>query len=380
MPCGTLTTGSLSPVTAANYRITTNLNNGSSSSPSFRWTSYIGNKYHTTTGECIPNFSKRLRRGDLLPHTNFSQFKVESSGSSNYAVEYHSGGTNTRWTQDVWGPKSPGWMLTEQDLLDHAPDPELMNLYVQRAAGRIYAGGHDSLTFLAELSKTRKMAAGIINDLGGVLAARRIPDLSIAGRWLEYRYGIRPLVADFNQLSRQIQNLDGERKRWSERAGKTSYTNVVDDESTGQYTSSHWRADTYTTYSVSTRGSVTADIDVSRYQLNPFITAWELVPFSFVIDWLVDVGSVLEAISFLAYVDAYTASYGYRIDAVRQYVHEPTSFKNKYSGSYSRNYVSTASLVRRIPTTITTNSRLDVRLDKLKVIDLVALIAQRLSK
>lgn len=63
-------------------------------------------------------------------------------------------------------------------------------------------------------------------------------------------------------------------------AGTTRYTEVVERKGTVKY-----------------RAVVFHRSNMSRIGVNPIVTAWELTKYSFVIDWFVDIGQWLQAIS-----------------------------------------------------------------------------------
>lgn len=86
-----------------------------------------------------------------------------------------------------------------------------------------------------------------------------------------------------------------------------------------------------TTVTCSARGSVAALIKKQGAHFNPVVTGWELVPYSFVIDWFVDVGSTLKSLSLAVVADEVTAAYGYHISAERVF-----SFNMVAKPSYSK--------------------------------------------
>jgi hypothetical protein len=130
--------------------------------------------------------------------------------------------------------------------------------------------------------------------------------------WLEARYGWRTLIYDLEDLNDAIRNFDDKRKRWSERAG-TSYQTVTTSSTniSGAYFNIIRNNTLY--WDVSVRGSVVADIQLQRFRANPIQTAWELIPYSFVLDWFIGVGDALSAIHFLASQERYQASGGYHV-------------------------------------------------------------------
>lgn len=64
---------------------------------------------------------------------------------------------------------------------------------------------------------------------------------------------------------------------------------------------------------------------------NPAIWAWELIPYSFVVDWGIDVGSYLQRLDAIRRIDFVTGTLTERIN----YSHQGTPRRQQYSGSYT---------------------------------------------
>lgn len=116
-------------------------------------------------------------------------------------------------------------------------------------------------------------------------------------------------------------------------------------------------------------------------QFNPLQTGWELIPFSFVLDWVLNVGKTISAIALLNCSVAHTAALGYSITVNR--------FVRYYQSSYSSNYRSglfeclgsaEANLTVRCPCSVPHIPRFNLRLSQVRLIDLIALIAQRIKE
>lgn len=133
---------------------------------------------------------------------------------------------------------------------------------------------------------------------------------ALAGTWLEWRYGIRPLIKQVEDIIEHVNSRSREFSvKLQRRKGKTSTITKVE---TGSATLSaaifnvygHFRKETKT-WTVA-RTAFTMPYPVTwqyRYGLDyssiPGI-AWELLPLSFVADWFVGVGSWLAALRVLA--------------------------------------------------------------------------------
>lgn len=266
-----------------------------------------------TRGQEIPNYYQRLKRGELLPHTNFSQTLETGTSSGKTKGRRISDGCNTVITDDARSLSDIKADLLQKDFVGKALEGQDPRYWVQSAAASIYSKSFDAGTFLAESHKTLSMFKNalerVVNFKKNFRHLRR-KDFDKA--WLETRYGWRVLKYEIQDLNKAFSE-DFNRSRWSQRDGisipidETDVTDVV----------WLWRQHTRTlTYkgSVSVRGSVTADINLNMLSINPFVTAYEIVPYSFVADWFVYAGQAIEALSFLAFAQDYSASWGYKFE------------------------------------------------------------------
>lgn len=332
-------------------------------------------------GWAIPNFHRRVRRGELMPHTPWQ--KTTWSGSTTGMYDIWSANSTSHW----WAPEGwlefSDWALTKGEVWQHAPNA--YDKYVNEAAAKIYSSGFDALTFLAELSSLRGMFTNIASKIrrfdfsylkrrGGF--STKLKDIS--NDWLESRYGWRLLLRDIDDLSQLIANFNiSNRTRYSERVGNSySYTNL----NVNTIEKAHYYLDQVIRdeVNVSLRGSVTADIEVPRLQFNPIVTAYELIPLSFVLDWFYTVGKSLQAASFLAKQSKYSASKGFRLEVRRNFTSEIGETKSTYSsGAHSQYGESLVVVEVRQPCPVHLTPHSTLNLNSFKVADLLGLFVQR---
>jgi hypothetical protein len=262
-------------------------------------------------------------------------------------------------------------MLEKADFEKHL-GVALRSDLINAAAAKIYARGHDSLTMLVELRKTAKMFGDLVRRAGS-LSLPKIRDT-----WLEARYGWRPLIYDMISLSETIQNLESKRTRFTERVG-TSINKTEDNEHVFTSVNLDWTYRYIDKIQISSRGVVSADIQPPNFQFNPAITGWELIKFSFIIDWFINVGSWLETLSFLVYEEKSVGAYGCKIDITRSGV----LIVDRYNPSRYENLTLTfesdvsGSLVKRIPGSVNTNfPSIGANLSIPKLLDLVAIFTR----
>ena len=150
------------------------------------------------------------------------------------------------------------------------------------------------LTTLAEAPETVSM---IYDALTGVLKLvrdfkKQTRNLSLntaAEAWLQYRYGIMPLIYTVKDGLEVLENLRSKNMYIDEKKKQTEIESVSILGVDVQQTTTH-------------RVFLKRRVDISKsfsneLSINPFVTAWELVTLSFVVDWVLNVGSVLSALT-----------------------------------------------------------------------------------
>lgn len=333
-------------------------------------------------GQDIPNFHEKKRRGDLLPHTAFFQYEAYTeSDTYNYSATSSSGynyvnviANNSSSACSEFG----GIVLGELSGVGFVEDVDA-GAYLRDALAAINNKGHDSLTFLAELHQVRRMFRKVCQNLLRLIRNPRDLD-HIANLWLEGRYGWRTLRYDIQDLNHAFAEFDVKRTRYTESRGTTYSKQIIELEhasmSAGTYDINHEYQ-----LEIGVRGVVTADISPARFRANIAVTAWELVPFSFVVDWLYDIGNALESMVFLTSVKQYSASYGTKVSCTYTL---STSNLNRDSGftawSFNRTHVEKGTWTYRTPTGVSITPSTQLKLDGFKVLDILALVRQQLSR
>lgn len=376
MPCGTTETGTYVPGPVTDYY---SFSSEGVTDPYPGYVTYNNGTspaYNYVQGTCLSNFHRRKNSGELLPHTFFK--RMETSGfhlHGSYTETYNPG--TGQWFSYTFsnrhGINGVQWWITPSEL------EEIANLYdqgdlVQKAAANIYTKGHDTLTFLAELGKTRDMFKNLLVRIVRKQYPKNAKDLAQA--WLEWRYGWRTLIYDIQDIDDAVRSLAHKRERYTERTGtSTSWTSTTNQDF--DTTSASFRVKTETSYAVSRRGSVAADISPANFMANPAITAWELMPWSFVLDWFVSVGDSLAAMSFLLLQHDYVASGGIHIEVTRRCSKWVTDMAPNWSVACNVEYLSTARYDKRTPMDIPLAPQVRLKLDDFKVSDLIAILTSK---
>lgn len=331
----------------------------------------------------VPQFHKRKRSGELLPFTPWDQYESEGETSGvwdRYTTDgstiYHDWYVNPHGY--IW---QTGWRLTPEAVLAHAPSD--VSEYVTRAAASIYAKGWDALTFLAELKDIHRLYSNLAEHLEVLLKKRRRPSGfgGFSSDWLSTRYGWRPLINDIKNIIGLVQRWGTEKqeRHTGSSFGGYSFTDTNLELDLPGVNEVRYRK-VVDTIEVNPRACVVADIVIPAIQINPIQTGWELIPFSFVVDWVLNVGKTIAALSVLVGATSYVACKGFKITVTREFeygLQEPAG--GWISGTCLQTGKSVASYTRRIPCGIPIIPRFDVRFDWRKMLDINAYISQHLK-
>lgn len=173
---------------------------------------------------------------------------------------------------------------------------------------------YDVLTDIAEIKDTFALLGRLLSAVRRPLqsfvdASRAIKKASgntdkaheAVGRlWMQYRYAIMPLFYSAADIVKTIEGL--KTKYQTSRKSKTVTIPAVSDWDSSTYGPVEARKglSIYQVVSATIRygavGKSRYDFSMSQARLfdklglNPFVTAWELIPFSFVVDWFVNIG------------------------------------------------------------------------------------------
>lgn len=336
-------------------------------------------------GYDVEDFHKLKALGALMPETPYYQSVVTAvQGGREYCIvptgtasyrEIDLDGPFTRWGN--------GYSFIPSALgIEAAYTPTDLQYYVDKAAAKIQSSGWDALTFLTELHLTLSMFSNLIFKVEKL--TRGLPPERIENLWLEGRYGWRILKYDIQDIQKVIESLGKKvRTRYSESAGNTmveSKTIVLHEGAGQEYSHLLVGQDTV---QVGLRGHVTADILVDSISLNPFISVWEVTNFSFIIDWFIGIGSALSALDFLLQASDYQASSGFRVsyDRILKFTYTPT---NTPWGPVTVDAdiwgSSNVTVKSRTPASVSFQPHIKIRLNEYKIIDLIAIIVQRVAR
>lgn len=344
-----------------------------------------------------PNFKERQSRGEIINNPMYSIRTFESRDPCIYdrGRIYRPNGTNY-WT----GYKTVGtdWYLTYLDT--HLPDQlslssqgMLEEMAVTEAHARIELS---QAMMLASLGEGRETVSSMCSIIGrAIKIARNVKRLRVkelaqelspkelADRYMELRYALRPLVYDAKQI---VDAYKGDklpklgRQTW--RGYKEGFDSVVD---TVTYTDAGtiFTCERESAVTLQVRAGVLTCIEaISKWNVWGFDsiaeTAWELMPWSFVLDWFFNIGETLASwtpemgVKRLAswVVSEVSTTQSIRVTGAQNVFPSGATVHTNYFSLSGRHVRTTAVKTRTIDPPLAVLPKFRLKLDVLKLVDL----------
>ena len=220
-----------------------------------------------------------------------------------------------------------GLNIMGDDCIDVAIDTTASATIRQNEINRVQAqalanlgeGKVDYSIALAEGRKTAKTVVKLASEALRLVLAIKTGDLvelrkilnrplkvgdipqHLAQRWLEYQYGVKPLVNDvlgaIDNHNLGIDDAASDSDMMSVQ-GRSKVTMDYDPEYPDAIYSRQTSGSVRTDYRCSFRASIT-DADMRAMQLHglssPWAAGYELIPFSFIVDWFLPIGTLIKA-------------------------------------------------------------------------------------
>lgn len=306
-----------SPLTTVNYDGTTN-----SSTSNLSWNYPVGT-FKSISDRVTPNFRQRIARGEVInnPYSTFEETAKLSLSSRSYTQAIPQGGNPPAYKNGY----SASWTNSNICLsvrggpLGHIKSTYnvayLKTLAGTQAHANIDAATFEGGVFVAELNETLRFLRNPLKNWGDFLKevktsknksrfgrGKTVADF-IGSNWLGYRYAVRPLVSDIQDVIKAVEDSVKKHPVRRTARGSASFTEnlstyVVRPASEGQ----EFTYQTQTTHMHSVRAGVLYETyrspDTFGLALHDVpISLWEAVRFSFILDWFANIGPWIEAIT-----------------------------------------------------------------------------------
>ncbi len=257
-------------------------------------------------GQVLPNTQYRKKPVDLFAATTARTILVSE--------RYHQSCQLTKGDSKFSGCSSYFQLMPM-----HPPQRGNLNMLDGRLRASVKSQNLNLAQTMAEYRQTAKLFTSLTMDVVTTFRTiragrgfsefvrylqrpRNAIDISIANRWLEYQYGVRPLMQDIHGSAEALATKirTGMWKYSSAHETSKDYANL-----TGNFLRDFGGSLTVrSTYSYRSRCRYKIS-DPALKQLaqlgitNPALLAWELIPYSFVVDWLIPVGDFLSSLDAL---------------------------------------------------------------------------------
>lgn len=287
-------------------------------SPDFSW-----EVVSEMSDQVTPGYFKAVRRGTVLPVNPMDQRKRTLLVTQGSAKWTHPDSRVVEFTGNLAasGWSSSNFPYTMEALLSNGgsvfPEPEFpSSYYLQRALAKARTSGWDVLTFAAEANKTWDLVARAARrtDRRASDIFRRISrpgnrrDLLriFSEAWLEYRYGWRILAYDIESATEALEKLNQLRSKLLRRTeGEQVSTTGQQDVVRGSFCTPAIRAGLGPRYHFRAqwaletvlRAGVGLDLGIRSDVVfaDPLVTAYEVIPYSFIMDWFFNTNDIVAA-------------------------------------------------------------------------------------
>lgn len=395
------------------------LNNGNANNDSIvthttfsSWDSAGVGNTNETWDTVTPNFYKRIRAGEVIVNP-FKNVKISAydSGNGIHSRSNTVNGDGSVFTQIRDGPQLSYMMqasrlsLQCKDLISAAEYGNALALAATRARSKSLETVADGLVTVYELQKTLRTFTRPLENVSRLLStfkrsrsfgqrSRALKDY-FSSEWLKFRYGVMPTLYDIDNikeaLSKDIQRgrsrSNGIEKLYSEKTEPSAIWSHGDIDTTYQ----DFFTDSMTVKAGLIYDSKLVTKDYLGLNLRSVPSAvWEIIPFSFVVDWFLNVQHYVRALSAELVLNTLG---GYVVIEREQSAHRTilgsVIARNVGASTLLRQCSGSRHLVKRTktrlvgcpsPSLVSKNTLSKINLNDKRILDAFALISQQLRR
>lgn len=377
-------------------------------------------------GNAVPNFRTKIRNGsDATGPMTATYDSLVRLTEGHYQYRYNRpdavGSPVPNFNQsEVWGHfNAPNW-IDPFGVGGSKPDNQAL-VQLNKAIRDQYQAWNGGV-FVAEVLQTARLLispakslrnglSSYINRLKTIKKRFKRSDIKaftkvVADEWLEYTFGLQPLLNDTKNAAEALARFDSADDFRRTKLRGSGFAEQLSSSSTTASGRGPIRTNLNVLIKNNTRtvrrcgmsytlsGPFGVSKDLARlcgFTLNDFVpTAWEIIPFSFVVDYFANIGQVLDCAytdkSLVTWSNATTINETIRIfeevidDAATRALMDSLAYQKKYyfTGAIGGN-TSRRRTIARSPTAGVTIPQLEMRvpaIDSLKWVNMAALIAQ----
>lgn len=295
----------------------------------------------------------RVRPSDLIAGMSSQGLQYERRTTYGFFWKQYGNFVDYSCTPSAWRP----YYIRSQYNPPHGGEPYDWNWplklrtrleEMQVNLGESLAEYRETVAMYGDFARTVKKAA---HKIGKVRSGKISPSLicEISDLYLQYTYGIKPVASDLGSAVGALQTRLGEPiyKRLSTRTTNTT-SGEMDVSYSGYSVQGPWQR-AYKGYAVFYLTLEAGRADGVSFG-NPVEWVWELIPFSFVVDWGIDIGGWLGALDALQGVKAIRGTvshkrlYRHRVKAVGSSVYDNIQINDYFETSHKRDLYTTIPL------------------------------------
>jgi len=186
-----------------------------------------------------------------------------------------------------------------QNIAQYSQTTNMIANTAKRLVGSITALKRGKFALAGEYLFESRSGKGLMTSMKGLSRSK-----SLASNWLELQYGWKPLLSDVDASMRILADYLTKARNFQEVRGSAFVGKETSYPKFGPLATTPHVGHEYDRRLYSVRFGVRYKVDSPTYNLlsqfgftNPINLAWEILPYSFVVDWFLPIGPYLESMS-----------------------------------------------------------------------------------